>query len=297
MKAVLTTMCLAGRVRELENRRHEETTGAVKHMQTDVLGTVSHELRSPLASIKGYTAMLLRHDKRLHRDERREFLEAIHQATDDLSIIVDRLLEMAQLESNEIHIEQAAVDMRCLVTEAIEHTRQTRRYLLATTTQPDFFTFTVQARDAHGQPADDVPLAWADQRYMRQVLDNILENALKFSPRGGTITVTLQPVEQPLPEASDTLEVATRQEPEFPVLQITIHDEGIGIPDEHLMRIFDRFQRVDTRLTREVNGLGLGLAICKRIIERHEGDLWAESQLERGSTFFIRLPIARSVET
>lgn len=271
--------------------QHQQNNASVEQMHTDLLGTVSHELRSPLASIKGYAAMLLRHDKHLHRDERREYLEAIYQATNDLSLIVDRLLEMAQLESDEIHIERGPVDMRRLALESIEAIRQTRRYQQATAARSDVFTFVVQARDAQGQRADDVPFVWADQRYLRQALDNILENALKFSPRGGMITITLQPITQQPAEGNGTFDTVTKQQQAVPMLQIAIHDEGMGIPDEHLARIFERFQRVDTRLTREVNGLGLGLAICKRIIALHNGNLWAESQPEAGSTFFIQLPL------
>jgi signal transduction histidine kinase len=302
---VMTNVLLAERVQELENTTHQEAISTVEQVKSELMGTMSHELRGPLASIKGYTATLLRYDKRLRHEERREFLEAIRDASDDLSTLVDRLLEMAQFEAEAIQLRCSPMDMLYLTREAIDHAEHSRHYTQATAAHPDrpgYFTFRVNATDEQGRPADTVPLVWADPRRIREVLDNILENAMKFSPDGGVITVTLRPITPPTPEHAQGNDretpvlsafPATPTTPNLPVLEISIHDHGISIANEHLVRIFDRFQRVDTRLTREVNGLGLGLAICKCIVALHNGSVWAESQHGKGSTFYIRLPLAQ----
>jgi signal transduction histidine kinase len=129
------------------------------------------------------------------------------------------------------------------------------------------------------------------------VLDNLLENAVNYSPDGGAIDVTIRPVVQIRPVAKGT---APRQDGENPpggyvprsMLEICVSDSGQGIPAEHLGRIFERFHRVDTRLTRETNGLGLGLTVCKRIVELHDGLIWAENRPRgEGAAFYVRLPI------
>lgn len=271
-----------------------------EQLKSELLNTISHELRSPLASIKGYTTTLLRYDKRLRREEQREFLEAIRDASDDLSVIVDRLLEMAQFEAEAIQLHSSPVDMLHLTREAIEAAQHSRHYIHVTTAHPGFFTFSVNATDSQGLPATLLPPVWGDQRRMREVLDNLLENAMKFSPNGGEITVTLRPV---TPSVSEYARCQQKEaptllvEPDSPMLELAIQDHGVGITNEHLMRIFDRFQRIDTRLTREVNGLGLGLALCKHLIALHNGYLWVESLPGEGSTFYIWLPLAPTDST
>ncbi|MHB8596839.1 MAG: sensor histidine kinase [Ktedonobacteraceae bacterium] len=265
-----------------------------EQLKSELLNTISHELRNPLASIKGYTATLLRYDKRLQREEQREFLEAIRDASDDLSVIVDRLLEMAQFEADAIQLHSSPVDMLHLTQEAIDAAQHSRHYTQRTAAQSGFLTFSVNATDSQGLPVEILPPVWGDQRRIREVLDNMLENAMKFSPHGGEITVTLRPVSHPMPEhvrrqqqETPTLSI----EPDHPMLEINVQDHGIGIANEHLVRIFDRFQRIDTRLTREVNGLGLGLALCKQLVALHNGYLWVESLPGLGSTFYIWLPL------
>lgn len=266
-----------------------------EQLKSELLNTISHELRSPLASIKGYTATLLRYDKRLRREEQREFLEAIRDASDDLSVIVDRLLEMAQFEAKAIQLHFSPVDMLHLTREAIDAAQHSRHYMHVTATHPGFFTFSVNATDNQGLPAAILPPVRGDQRRIREVLDNLLENAMKFSPNGGEITVTLRPVTHPVPEYARCQQGETPTlpvEPDHSMLELAVQDHGVGITNEHLMRIFDRFQRIDTGLTREVNGLGLGLALCKHLVALHNGYLWVESLPGEGSTFYIWLPLA-----
>jgi signal transduction histidine kinase len=292
--AVIVNILLVERIHELQASRIRDALREMKLLKAELLGTVSHELRSPLASIKGYAGTLLRHERRISREERHQFLLAINEASDRLEIIIERLLEMSQLETGAITIHRSPVDLARLANEAITaiDERVSEQF-------PGRFAFKLSLEHADGAPAHSVPLILADPRRMREVLDNLLENAVKYSPAGGMIKVIIHPVTQVRPalmEASrlnqDKADVQQLMHIPRQMLEVLVCDNGIGIAVEHLERIFDRFHRVDTRLTREVNGLGLGLAICKSIVEMHDGFIWAENKANgKGSIFHLRLPL------
>ena len=262
---------------------------------------MNHELRSPLAAIKGYAATLLRHEKRLSPEERHEFLLAINQASDRLEIIIERLLEMTELEAGTFTMSRSPVDLVYLASEAITVIQER-----VAAQFPGRFNFKLSIEYADGTPARHVPLVEGDFRRLREVLDNLLENAMKYSPKGGTIKVVLRPATNDESLASTFTNSASNLDGNQPendqqvllssphMVEVCVCDTGIGIPGEQLERIFDRFHRVDTRLTREVGGLGLGLAICKRIVELHNGRIWAESSPGEGSTFHVLLPVAEA---
>ena len=282
---------LAERVRELETAGAQETLREMEFLKAELLATVSHELRSPLASIKGYASTLLRQGRHISPDERQEFLLAIAEASNRLEIGINRLLEMLALETGVVHIERAPTNVAHLAREAMTAVEQ------RVAAQPqNMFSFNLRLVNVPGtsEPAEYVIMA--DQRRLREVLDHLLENALNFSPQGGAIDVIVRFV--PLqanqvgeaPATDTTREQADVRDP-VRVLEICVCDNGLGIPPEHLDRIFERFHQVDNGLTREVSGLGLGLSICKRIIELHQGSIWAESCSAGGSAFHLLLPI------
>lgn len=232
-----------------------------EQLETEFLATISHELRSPLAAIKGYAATLRRYGSKLGRAERDEFLQAIEEASDRLEVIVSRLLQLARLEAGTLTPSLVSVNVVHLVREAIaaaEHRWETG--------EKDSPSYTFLAPEQ-----DNMPQALADLQLQREVLDIVLENAVKYSPGGGIIRVTLQT--------------------DGKTICISVEDRGLGIPENHLNRIFERFHRVDTRLTREVDGAGLGLAIAKRIMQLQGGDISVESQPGVGSTFTMTLPL------
>ena len=279
--------------REKQEREAEEET-----MSAEVLATVSHELRSPLTSIKGYTATLLRQERRLSREERREFLLAIHDASERLQAIVDRFLEVSELEAGRIRLRCTAVDAARIAHEALLNVEQRRDQR-----PPDTFSFHLHLKDERGQSVSRLPLVWADPRLFRQVLDNLLDNAVLYSPHGGRIDIVICPVQPGAQGDGKGWAKAGEHEPggksereasleTTGMLDICVCDHGLGIPPDHLERIFDRFHRVDSGLTRMVNGLGLGLTVSKRIIEMHGGDIWAESCSAGGSAFHVLLPLA-----
>jgi len=296
---VITHVLLVERTHDLEAVSDRMALRDMELLKAELLATVSHELRSPLASIKGYAATLLRHERRISREERHEFLLAITEASDRLAAVIDRLFEMSQLETGDITIELTVVNLAYLVREAITAIEQ--RFV-----EPDHLdrrsTLTLRLEDERGMPTNEEPLIWADRHRLREVLDNLLENAIHYSPEGGAIEVIIRPVftrgqtsrlrtvtRGAGGDDRQTMMPLAKQEAQS-MVEICVHDQGIGIPPAHLERVFDRFHRVDTRLTREVNGIGLGLAICKRIVELHGGTIWVESDLGQGSTFHVWLP-------
>jgi len=287
--SVIVTILQAERLYEFEQNAMRESLERMDMFKAELLGTVSHELRSPLASIKGYAATLLRHERRLRREERHQFLLAINEGTDHLERIVGSLLEMSQFETEAIALDVSPVDVARLSREAMRAAGERLSAKFG-----GRFSFGLLLEDSDGKPAESVPLLEADPRRLREVLDNLLENAIKYSPEGGTITVAVRPVTVDWP-INPREDVSARRQRRS-MLEVCVCDTGIGIQPEHLERIFDRFYRVDMRLTREMNGLGLGLTICKRIIELHDGAIWAESLPEGGSTFRVLLPLAASRE-
>jgi two-component system phosphate regulon sensor histidine kinase PhoR len=209
-------------------------------------------------------------------------LLAIQEASERLEAIINRFLEMSQLEMGTLHMQPSAVDAGRIAQEALLSVEQQAGERL-----PGYFTFHLRLKDERGTPIQQEPLVWADPRLLREVLDNLLDNAINYSPDGGRIDIVIRPVQSRSAGRQDGAKEAApggdRREERNEIqvgtearemLDICVCDHGLGIPDEHLERVFERFHRVDTRLTRTVNGLGLGLTICKRIIEMHSGSIW-----------------------
>ena len=277
--------------------------GTVAFM-TELLSSMSHELRSPLASIKAYATTLLHSDQRLSRAQRQEFLLAI----DRLAVVIEHLLEMAQLETGTLLLERSVVNLVQLVREAIADAKRLQRASgrLNVTTAPgqQRGALSLRLEGRGGVPGYVELFIQADRHQLRKVLDHLIENAINYSPEGGTIDVVLRPVptseRRELSDVSQHLDDAlpngqtTGTPPMLPgdqeLIEISVHDHGMAIPAEHLAQVFEPFYRVDTRISREVNGLGIGLAICKRIIELHGGRIWVESTVGAGSTFHVWLP-------
>jgi signal transduction histidine kinase len=303
---VLSNTLLVERVAELETLADARSLREMDLLKAELLATVSHELRSPLASVKGYAATLLRHDRRISRQERHEFLLAITKASDRLAVVIDRLLEISQLDTDALALKPSTVDLAYLVREALTASEERFNASKPAEEAPPAlkrYTFQLHLEDRQGKPCLEVPLMEGDRHRLREVLDHLLENAVLYSPAGGPVEVVIRPVVLPGQAGSEpaalghgegrTVQGGTSLSERGPqqMMEMCVRDHGIGIPPEQLERIFENFHRLDTRLTREVNGLGLGLAICKRIVELHGGTIWAESQLGLGSTFHVRLPV------
>jgi signal transduction histidine kinase len=253
----------------------------VERRLVELFATLAHEFRTPLTVIDGYTSTLLRRGWELPQQERDEFLHLIQQANQRLEFLMTRLLEIAELEAGLVQLEVDLVDIPMLAREAIALAQRHVPEPLG-----ERFTFHLECRDTHGTSTEDVPLVRGDVRCVRRVLAHLLDNAVRYSPEGGRIDVIAQPAPHARPYSAQ--EGHPRQPPAF--LEICVCDFGLGIPEEHLERIFAHFYRVDTRLTREAYGLGLGLTICQHLVALHQGRIWAESCPEGGSAFHVWLP-------
>lgn len=275
-----------------EEVRLREAMGATEslreedRLKAELLGTVSHELRSPLAAIQGYAETLLRHEKRLPAAERHEFLAAIQEAGNRLSIIVDRLLELSELETGTYPFRLAPVDLVRTAREALGIIEAGR---LGQHPSP---RLALRLVDEAGQPVETLPLVLGDARLLRDLLDQLLENAVKYSPDGGAITVELRPVLVAPVAVESSAAPTPHQGAPTSMIELTVQDQGMGIPADHLPLVFERFHQVDSGLTREAGGMGLGLAMCKRIAELHHGAIWVESTPGDGSVFHVLLPVA-----
>lgn len=224
---------------------------SAEQMRIDFVANVSHELRTPLTSIKGY-AETLEQDLKQERPVSKEFLEIIGRNANRLMNLMDDLLDLSSIESDHL-----------LQKEDLSTGEMTRRVLkqMAGTFEAKTQTTKVVIREEK---------VYADENRLEQILNNLLDNANKYTPEGGTITITWE---------RDGKDVVLR-----------ISDTGPGIPLEHLPRLFERFYRVDKARSREQGGTGLGLAIVKHIMQRHDGRATVESQPGAGTTFICRFP-------
>jgi signal transduction histidine kinase len=224
-------------------------------LKSELLSTVSHELRTPLGAIKGFATGLLAHGERLSDRESYEAVQMIDEAADRLIELIDHLLQVQRLEAGRLDLRRDAVDVAALVRAVIAE--------LAPTSA--IHTLTVDFQDA-------LPPIVGDERHVRQILLNLVGNAIKYSPQGGRVEV-----------------IAVRS-PDG--VELRVVDQGIGIPRAELERVFERFHRVDQSPTRRIYGTGLGLAIVKGVVEAQGGRVWAESTGPgQGSTFVVTLPV------
>jgi signal transduction histidine kinase len=228
---------------------------ALEKMKTDFVSTISHELRTPLAAIYGSGLTLKRDDVSLTEERRTALLGVIVDEADRLARIVNDVLWASRLDSGTIAF---AID-QCDAAEVVRNVVELHR--IHTPSKVELVLET--------EPSARVS---ADADRLRQVLNNLVENAVKYSPDGGRVEVTLQ-------RAGDRI-------------RFRISDEGIGIPLAERERIFEKFYRLDPELTRGVGGTGLGLYICRELVRRMDGRIWVEAPNGRGSSFVIELPAA-----
>jgi signal transduction histidine kinase len=222
-------------------------------LKDEFVQNVSHELRTPLTFIRAYVELFIEGTLGPLTDAQRESLEIVIQRTEAITDLVNDILTLQQLDQR--RIEAGPVEVAQLVESAVKSAR------------PSAAQAGIELRT---EVTEALPPIRGDEGRLRQVLDNLLGNAIKFSPDGGTIVV----------RACSTEDGA----------QIAVIDQGIGIPANKQDKIFERFYQVDGSSRRRFPGTGLGLAIAKRIVDAHDGKIWVESGEGEGSTFYFTLP-------
>jgi signal transduction histidine kinase len=246
----------------IENSRlHEELHGVqalseANRLKAELISTLAHEMRTPLTSIKGYSTALLLEEGTFSPETQREFLQIIDEECDTLQNLIHDILESSIIDAGLLKLEIQPVLLPRLVQSVVDdmaHRTDKHRFVV----------------DLLGQ----FPIVDADPERITQVLRNLLDNAIKYSPDGGLIIVRAEVL-------SDEV-------------VISVADQGLGIAPEHLHRLFEKYFRAKTGLAQHVVGSGLGLPISHAIVESHGGRIWAESVVGQGSTFYFTLPLRR----
>ena len=232
-----------------------------EEMKSTFTSIISHELKTPVSLIKGYAQTLARPDAAWDAETARQSLEVIEEEADRLEALINNLLDVSRIQAGSLRLEHSDVNVRRLLERVAQ----------------DYRTQT----DAHSIALDlppDLPIIYGDEERLRQVFTNLLSNAIKYSPDGGVIRIGGWQEEQ---QGQDT---AGR-------LVLYVADEGIGIPARDLPRIFDRYYRVDSGPRRSTAGVGLGLFLINAIVEAHQGEIWVHSEVNKGTTVFVALPV------
>ncbi|HXE73458.1 MAG TPA: GAF domain-containing sensor histidine kinase [Candidatus Nitrosotenuis sp.] len=242
------------RVTEENLRRITE----LEQAKTSFIGLLSHELRTPLTKIRAYTELLLRFRERVKPGQQEDYLRVVLSQARHLQALLNDLFIVNEMEGAVQHLRRSPVDVREYLAELVDiWSADSQRH-----------RFEVEAL-----PADDEAfVCHLDREKVFQALYHLVSNAVKFSPQGGLVRLSAAP--------------------EGPGVVLAVQDEGIGIPPEEQERIFTKFYQVDSSSTRRFGGMGIGLYLCRRLVEAHGGRVWAVSAPGRGSTFHVWLPSA-----
>ena len=250
------------RTKELEQMMEEvsklNAMRELDRMKSEFISSISHELRTPLGFITGYVTTLLRSDVSHSKETRQEFLQIIKEESEKLRELVDNLLDTSRIKAGSFTVEKRPTDIAELARKVVEKVQ-----LIA-----DRHSFLLSFDPK-------LPSVPGDSQRLEQVLHNLLDNAIKYSPQGSQITIS-----------------GNREDDH---IQISVTDEGQGIPQAELSKIFDAFYRIAGTNAQKVRGAGLGLTICRAIVEAHGGSIWTESAPDRGNVFYFTLPLQENV--
>ncbi len=241
------------RLLEMESQARQEAERA-NDLKLKFLGMISHELRTPLTSIKGFATTLLAEDVTWPADKQREFLETINEESDKLHDLIEQLLDLSRIEAGILRIAPAKMSLNDLFDSILAQ--------LKTLSTDHKLKLTVPT---------DLPPILGDEQRIAQVITNLVSNAVKFSPAETLITI----------EAHQTGQM----------VQVDVADQGPGVPLKYKARVFEAFRQLDDGTGSQAKGAGLGLAICKGLIEAHRGQIWIQNQPDTGTVVSFTIPI------
>jgi PAS domain S-box-containing protein len=241
---------------------HSQVVDISEHKRLDQLkdefiSLVSHELRSPLTVITGAVNTVLTEGARLSPEETHQLLNDAALEAESLSHLVGNLMELSRVQADRLFLYPEVVNIGKVIQDTIDEIKR----------QSSTHQFVVDIPRA-------LPPVYVDQLRLERVLRNLMENAVKYSPQGGEIRISVRPEEEHL--------------------VIGVSDQGIGISVPDQARLFEPFQRLDDSRLAGIKGAGLGLLVCRRLVEAHGGRIWLESELGQGSTFFFTVPLSHS---
>lgn len=248
-------------------------------VKSEFLATMSHELRTPLTAIIGFSELLIEGAMGEVNEEQKDSLKEVLNNGSNLLELINNILDLARMESGRFKLNLSLFELGDL----LERTKRTLSSLL-----------TRKSHNFYLQIPRPLPAIEADERRVQQILLNLLGNAIKFTPEGGSITVSALHFEhlQSLRDIAWQEQVQNRYAFARGGIWLQVSDTGIGIPTSHLDTIFEMFQQIDSSVTRKYEGTGLGLALVRQLVEMHQGVIWAESEEGSGTTFHCLLPLA-----
>lgn|GEM_PF-1809714 len=251
LKALNRKLELKQKEAEFEKLRAEAATRA----KSEFLANMSHELRTPLTAVMGFSEILLREIPGTLNEKQKEYLQDIYQSGEHLLNLINDILDLSKIEAGKLELELERFDIEDLIEESLIFFKEKAMR----------HNIRIQKRLGEG-----IGELYADRRKVKQVIMNLLSNAFKFTPDGGTITVEVQ-----------------RQDNE---VVFSVEDTGPGISEEDQKRLFKPFEQLQSPLTKKVKGTGLGLYLSKRLVELHGGRIWVKSELGKGSIFSFSIP-------
>ncbi len=243
-----------------------------EQQRADFISTASHEMRTPVAAIEGYLALAL-NDKVSTIDTRaRGYIEKAHASTQHLGQLFQDLLTSAKAEDGRLTSHPTLVEMGDFLEQLINDLRlvaTNKNLVVDFVSGSETNSSVINAKQGGERVIQPLYYVYVDPDRIREVITNLFDNAVKYTPQG-KITIGLTGNDQ--------------------VVQCFVRDTGTGIPKEDVPHLFQKFYRVDSSATRTVGGTGLGLFICRKIVELYNGRIWVESELNKGSTFYINFP-------
>jgi len=247
-------------------------------LKSNFLATVSHELRTPLTSIIGYSEMLVEGLAGEMTGEQREFVQTIRDKGEQLLQLIKGLLDLSKLESGTMSLRKSQTEILGLLRDVSQ--------TMAPTARKKEVELQVDVENG-------LPLIWADAERLRQVFLNLTENAIKFTPAQGKVTLSarLTAIDAARPEDAGGVVILSARRT---AIEFRVADTGIGIPESERGRVFDAFYQVDSSSTREVGGTGLGLSIVRRLIDGHDGTVRIIDNTPKGAVFIVTIPVRRA---